>query len=89
MYLPRGAFWPEGSLGTQKEDSLWRPGVPSEFTWASKVRREFMVDGRVEWQRPLSWQWSVLERKCREKREREGETSIPRVAWKTNKKALT
>ena len=41
---------------------------------------------RSNGKRPLSWSWSVLwKRKCREKRKREREASIPRVTWKTNK----
>ena len=55
------------------------------------VRREFVVDGgRSNGKRPLSWSWSVLwKRKCREKRKREREASIPRVTWKTNKALYT
>ena len=73
-YLPRGPFGWRVPQELRKDDSLWCPTVPSELIWATGSG-EFVVDGgRSNGKRPLSWSWSVLQkRECREKRKREKE----------------
>ena len=91
MYLPRGPFGQRVLWEPRKEDSLWRPGVPSEFTWAtgSGENSWWMERGRMaKGLCPGIGRFFGKESVEKRGREREGETSIPRVTWKTNK-ALT
>ena len=94
-YLPRGPFGQRVPQVPGKDNSLWRPRVPSELTWAtgSGENSWWMEGGQIAKGLYPGVGWShekeSVEKRGRErKREREREANIPQGTWKTNK-ALT